>query len=106
MRVFENRVLRKTFGHKREEVTGNWRKLHSEELHDLHSTPSITWVITSRQKRWAGNVACMVLVGKCKGKRTFGRCRHRWEHNTKMNLPRACIGFIWLSLGTVNIKVP
>jgi hypothetical protein len=70
-RVFENRVLRRVFGPKRDEVTGEWRKLHKEELSDLYSSPNIVWVIKSRRMKWAGHVAFMgerrgvyrVLVG-------------------------------------------
>jgi hypothetical protein len=72
MRVFENRVLRRVFGPKRDKVTGEWRKLHSEELNDLYSLPNIVRVVKSRRMRWAGHVARMgedrgvhrVLVGK------------------------------------------
>ena len=72
LRVFENRVLRRVFGAKRDEVTGEWRKLHNEELSDLYCSPHIVWVIKSRRMRWAGHVARMgdrrgvyrVLVGK------------------------------------------
>jgi hypothetical protein len=71
-RVFENRVLRRIFGPKRDEVPGEWRKLHNEELNDLYSSPDIVWVIKSRRMRWVGHVAHMgerkgiyrVLVGK------------------------------------------
>ena len=74
LRVFENRVLRKVFGPKRDEVTGEWRKLHNEELNDLYSLPNIVLVVKSRRMRWAGHVARMgedrgvhrVLVGKPK----------------------------------------
>jgi hypothetical protein len=55
--VFENRVLRRIFGPKRDEVTGGWRKLHNYELHGLYSSPSIIWVIKARRMRWAGHVA-------------------------------------------------
>ena len=59
LRVFENMVLRRLFGPRREEVTGEWRRLHNEELNDLYSSPNIVWVIKSRRKRWAGHVARM-----------------------------------------------
>jgi hypothetical protein len=59
LRVFENRVLRRIFGPKRDEVTGELRKLHNEELHDLYSSPTIVWVIKSRRMRWVGHVARM-----------------------------------------------
>jgi len=92
--VFENRVLRKVYGPKRDEVTGEWRKLHKEELSDLYSLPNIVWVVKSRGIRWAGHVARMVegrgvhgvLVGKPEGKRPLGRPRRRWEDNIKMDL--------------------
>jgi hypothetical protein len=58
LRVFENRVLRRIFGPKRDEVTGEWRKLHNEELHDLYSSPNIVWMIKLRMG-WAGHIACM-----------------------------------------------
>jgi hypothetical protein len=83
LRDFENRVLRKIFGPKREE-SGSWRKLHNDELHDLYSSPNIVRVIKSR-RMWAGHVTCMgdgrgayrVLVGRPEGKRPLGRPRHR-----------------------------
>jgi len=59
LRVFDNRLLRRIFGPKRDEVTGEWRKLHNEELNDLYSSPNIVRVIKSRRMRWAGHVACM-----------------------------------------------
>ena len=79
------RVLRRVFGSKRDEVTGEWRKLHNEELRDLYSLPNIVWVVKSRRMRWAGHVARVregrgvhrVLVGKPEGKRPLGRPRHR-----------------------------
>jgi hypothetical protein len=61
--VFENKVLRRTLGPKRDEVTGGWRKLHNEELHNLYSCPSIIRVIKSRKMRWAGHVARIGLRG-------------------------------------------
>jgi hypothetical protein len=74
-RVFENRVRRRIFGPKTDEVTGDWRKLHNEELHGLYSSPSIVRVIKARRTRWAGNVArmgevrgaCNILIGGLKG---------------------------------------
>jgi hypothetical protein len=91
--LFENRVLRIIFGPKRDEVTGEWRKLHNEELHDLYSSPNIVRVIKPRM-RWTGHVArigegggmCRVLVGKPEGKRPLERPRRKWEDNIKMVL--------------------
>jgi hypothetical protein len=92
--VFENRVLRRVFGPKRDEVTGEWRKLHNGELNDLYSLPNIVQVVKSRRMRWAGHVARLgetrgmyrVLVGKPDGKRPLGRPRRRWEDNIKMDV--------------------
>ena len=94
LRVFENRVLRKVFGPKRDEVTGKWRKLHNEELSDLYFLPNIVRVVKSRRLRWVGHVAGMgegrgvhrVLVGKPEGKRPLERPRRRWENSIKMDL--------------------
>ena len=94
LRVFENRVLRRIFGPKRDEVTGDWRKLHNEELNDLYSSPIIVRMIKWRGMRWAGHVACVwesrivyrVLVRKPEGKTPLGSPRHRWEDNIKMDL--------------------
>jgi len=93
LRVFENRVLRRIFWPKRDEVTREW-KLHNEELNDPYSSANIVQVIKSRRLGWAGHVACMVemigvyrvLVGKPEEKRPLGRPRHRWEDNIKMDL--------------------
>jgi hypothetical protein len=92
--VFENRVLRRIFGPKRDEVTGEWRRLHNEELNDLYSSPNIIRVIKSRRIRWAGHVARMgenrdaykILVGRPEGRRQLGRARRRWADNIKMGL--------------------
>ena len=92
--MFENRVLRRIFGPNRDGVTGEWRKLHNEELNYLYSSPNIVRLIKSRRMRWAGHVARMeegrgvqkVLVGKPDGKRPLGRPRRRWEVNIKMDL--------------------
>jgi hypothetical protein len=92
--VFENRVMRRTFGSKREKVVGSWRKLHNEELHNLYALASFIRVIKLRLTRWTGHVACMsemrnkykILVGKLEGKRRCGRPRHKWEDNIRMDL--------------------
>ena len=106
LRVFENRVLRGVFGPKRDEVTGEWRKLHNEELRDLYSLPNIVRVVKSRRMRWAEHVARMgegrgvhrVLVGKPEGKRPLGRSRRRWEDNIKMDLQEVGAGGDWMEL--------
>ena len=93
-------MLRRIFGPKRDEVTGEWRKLHNEELNDLYCSPNIVWVIKSRRMRWAGYVARVgergvlyrVLVGKPEGKRALGRPRRRWEDNIKMDLQEVGCG--------------
>jgi hypothetical protein len=84
----------RVFGPKRDNVTGEWRKLHNEELNDLYSLPTVVWVVNSRRMRWAGHVAHIgeergvhrVLVGKPEGKRPLGRPKRRWEDNIKMDL--------------------
>jgi hypothetical protein len=94
LRVFEKKVSRRVFGPKRDEVTGEWRKLHNEELNYLYSLTNIVQVVKWRRMRWAGHVARMgedrgvhrVLVGKPEGKRPLGRPRRRWENNIKTDL--------------------
>jgi hypothetical protein len=106
-----NRLLRRIFGPKRDEVTGGWRKLCNEELHILYSSPSIIRMIKSRTMKWAGHVARMgekrnaysILVGKPEGKRPLGRPRRRWMDNIKMKLRvngMVWIGLIWLRIET------
>jgi hypothetical protein len=116
LRVFENRVLRRIFGPTRNEVRGEWRKLHNGELHNLYSSPDIIRQIKSRRMRWAGNVSRMgegrnvyrVLVGKPEGKRPLGRPWRRWEDGIKMDLGEigwgggGWSGFTWLRIGTVG----
>ena len=125
--MFENRVLRRIFGPRRDEVTREWRKLHNEELNDLYSSPSIFRVIKSKRMRWAGHVASLgeqrsvyrVLVGKPEGKWPLGRSRRRWEDNIKMDLQEVgCGGMEWIELAqnggrwralvnaVMNLRVP
>jgi hypothetical protein len=105
--VFENRVLKRIFGPKRDEVTGKWRKLHNEELRDLYSSPSVIRIIKSRRMRWAGHVARMgekrnanrLLVGKPEGKRPLGRPTRRWVDNIRMDLGEVGWGDVdWIGL--------
>jgi hypothetical protein len=112
--VFENRVLRRIFGPRRDEVTGDWKKLHNEELHNFYSSPNIIRMIKSRRIRWAGHVARMgetrnayrILVGKREGRRPLGRLRRRWVDNFKMDLGEigwdgvVWTGSNWLRIGT------
>jgi len=127
LRVFENRVLRSIFGPKRDEVTGEWRKLHNEELNNLYSSPNFMRMIKSRIMRWAGHVARMgvgrgvyrVLVGKPEGRRPLGRLRHRWEDNIRMDFGEVGCGCVdWMELAqdrdrwralvsaVMNLRVP
>ena len=111
LRVFESRVLRRIFGPRKDEVTGEWRRLHNEQLNDLYCSPNIVRVIKSRRMRWAGYVACMVeergvyrvLVGKPEGRNHWGdlgvdgriilgRISRRWD-----------VG-IWTGLGWPRIE--
>jgi len=125
--LFENRVLRRIFGPKRDEVAGEWRKLREEELNDLYSSPNFVRVINTRRMRWAWHVARMgerrgvhrILVGKPEGKRPLGRPRRRWENNIKMDLQEVgCGGVDWTELAqdrdrwralvnaVMNLRVP
>ena len=100
--MFENMVLRRIFGPRRDEVMGEWRRWHNEELNDLYSSPNNVWVIKSRTMRWAGHVVHMgeemgvyrVLVGKPEGKRPLGRPRRRWVDNIRMNLWEVGCGYM------------
>jgi hypothetical protein len=100
--VFQNRVLRRIFGPRRDEGTGEWRKLHNEELHNLYSSPYIIRQVKSSQMRWAGHVERMgeerkvykVLVGKPVGKRPLGRPRRRWEDGIRMDLKKTDLGCV------------
>jgi len=107
LRVFENWVLRRIFGPKRDEVAREWRKLHNEELNDLYSPPDIFRVIKSRRMRRVGHVARMgemrdvyrVLVGNHEGKRPLGRPRRRWEYIIKKDLQYMGCGSVdWIEL--------
>ena len=127
LRAFENMVLRRIFGPRRDEVTGECRRLHNEELNDLYSSPNIVRVIKSRRMRWAGHVARMgeerggyrVLVRKPGGKRPLGRPRRRWEDNIRMDLQEVGCGYVdWIGMAqerdrwrklvnaVMNLRVP
>ena len=127
LRVFENMVLRRIFGPRRDEVTGEWRRLYNEDLNDLYSSPNIVRVIKSRRMRWAGHVARIdeergayrVLVGKPEGKRPLGRPRRRWVDNIRMDLQEVGCEYVdWIGLtqdrdrwrtlvsAVMNLRVP
>jgi len=105
--MFENMVLQRLFGPRRDEVMGEWRRLHNEKLNDLYSSPNIVRVIRSRRMRWAGHVARMseergvyrVLVRKPEGRRPLGRPRCRWVDN-RMDLQEVGCGYLgWPRVG-------
>ena len=125
--MFENKVLRKIFGAKKDEITGEWRKLHNAVLHAFYSSPNIIRSLKSRRLRWAGRVARMeksrnayrVLVGKPEEKRPLGRPRRRWEDNIKMDFREVdCDPGDWIDLAedrnqwrayvraVMNLRVP
>jgi len=112
LRVFENMVLRRIFGPRRDKVTGEWRRLHNEELNDLYSSPNIVQVIKSGRMRWAGHVARMgeergvyrVLVGKPEGRRPLGRPRHRWVDNIRVGC--GCMDWIGLTQDRDRWRTP
>jgi hypothetical protein len=125
--VFENRVLRRIFGPKRYDVSGEWRKLYNVEFHDLHSSPRIIRIIKARRMRWAGHVARMgenrnafrLLVGKPEGRRPLLRPRHMWLDNIRKDLVEVGWGDVdWIALAqdrdrwralvnsALNLRVP
>jgi hypothetical protein len=125
--VFENMVLRRIFVPRRDEVTGDWRRLLNEELNDLYCSPNTVRVIKSRRMRWAGHVARTgeetgvrrVLLGKPEGRRSLGRPRRRWVDNIRMDLQDVGSGYMeWIGLAqnrdswrtlvraVMNLRVP
>ena len=127
LRVFENMLLRGIFGPRRDEVTGEWKRLLNEELNDLYSSPNIVRVIKSRRMRWAGHVARMdeergvyrILMGKPEGRRPLGKPRRKWVDNIRMVLQEVGCGYVdWIGLAqdrdrwrtlvsaVMNLRVP
>ena len=125
--VFENMALRRIFGPRRHEVTGEWRRLHNVELNEFYSSPNIVRMIKSRRMRCAGHVVHMgeewglyrVLVGKPEGRRPLGRPGRRWADNIRMDLQEmGCVYMDWIGLAqdrgswwtlvgaVMNLRVP
>jgi hypothetical protein len=125
--VFENRVLKRIIGHKRNEVTGGWREMHNEKLHELHSSPNITSVIKSKRMRWAGYVTCMGETGDAyktfvrnhEVKISLGRSKCKWEDNIRVRIKEIVCNHVerihlaqdrdqwWALVNTVmNLQVP
>jgi len=125
--VFENKVLRRVFGPRRDEVTGDWRRLHNEELNDLYSSSIIVRVIKWRRMRWAGHVGrtgeerevYRFLVGKPEGRRPLGRPGRRWVDYIRMDPQEVGCGHMdWIGLAqdrdrwrtlvsaVMNLRVP
>ena len=111
--MFENKILRKIFASKRNEIPGEWRKLHNVELHALYSSPNMIRNLKSRLLRWAGHVTRMeqsrnayrVLVGKLEGKRPLGRRRRKWEDNIKKDLRKVgCDPGDWIAIAEDRIQ--
>jgi hypothetical protein len=105
--LYEKTLLRRMIESKRCEITGDWTKLHNEELHNLYSSPNIISRNKWRRMRWTGHLACMrkktipymVLVGEPRGRRPLGRPRHRWEYIIKMDLR----GIRWSGTDWINL---
>jgi hypothetical protein len=114
LRIFENTVLRRIFGPKRDEVTGELRKLHHEKLHFLNSFSNIIRQIKSRRMRWAGHVTRMgeerkvykILVEKPEGKRPLARPRLRWESGIRMDLREGPVAGCLNTLINLRVLAP
>jgi hypothetical protein len=109
--MIHDRFLRRIFGPKKDEVTGEWRKLHSEDLHNLYSSQNIIRQIKSRRMRCVGHVSHIgeerkvykILLGKLEGKTSLGRLRHRWEDGIKIDLEEIDGGGVWIAFSWLRI---